>query len=276
MDAVDEEDIVIEAAAVLEGQHGDRGAFVGGSGRRTLRGNWSSRRRRRDRDLSIPLTIEPERGPTEREQHRQDRKLGPAHPLLAAIPVIPRDHQHNWQADGQADGRELLHQVGPVERVRQVPDHLQQHPCARRIGQAPLHDLAASQPGPDPLFPTLGRRVGHCRAPLGAECSGIPDFRSSSQPNTKGSQRFGPDRRRRMRRASFRALAKACSGAESQAGGSVVFPASVSAFSLAGETTEPPAIALPALDAKCPPNPRTRTASTGRRPARASSANRPR
>jgi hypothetical protein len=46
-----------------------------------------------------------------------------------------------------------------------------------------------------------------------------------------------------MRRAGFRALAKTCSGAVLQAGSSAGFPASVSAFPLAGKLAELPAIA---------------------------------
>ena len=54
--------------------------------------------------------------------------------------------------------------VRPVEGVAEVLEPLQEPPGAGDVYEAPLHDLAAAQPGPGAFGSTLRRRVGHLDA----------------------------------------------------------------------------------------------------------------
>jgi len=81
----------------------------------------------------------------EQQQRRQDRELDAAHALVAALAVVPGEHDRDRQADEQDDGRNLLQLLRPPEGVAHVGDALQQSPGPRRVGDAPLHHLAAAQ-----------------------------------------------------------------------------------------------------------------------------------
>jgi hypothetical protein len=119
------------------------------------------------------------------------------------------------------------------------------------VSQAPVHDGGCRRIGNDaassdnerqePAFEGSRIRLLLADSP----CSRMSLLRAVTLAAVVVSHDETPrDRRRCMRRARFRALAKTCSGAGSQAGGSVDLPASVSAFPLAGKSTESPAIAL--------------------------------
>ena len=81
-------------AAVLEGQHGDRRACVGGRrGRCRLHSRSCGRRR------GAALRVQPQQAAAEKQQQRQHRKLRAGDSLLAAVAVVPAEDYDDRQAD---------------------------------------------------------------------------------------------------------------------------------------------------------------------------------
>ncbi|MGQ0813076.1 MAG: hypothetical protein ACT4O1_01245 [Gemmatimonadota bacterium] len=60
-------------------------------------------------------------------------------PLFA---VVPGEDQRRNETGGEYDGRDARNRGGPVEAAAQKVDELEQRPCARRVCNGPLHELA--------------------------------------------------------------------------------------------------------------------------------------
>ena len=115
----------------------------------------------------------PEGGPAEQQEQRENRKLGGAGALLAAVTVVPGQDEDDRQTDQSREQRHLADCGGPLEGVADVLQALEESPASSDVDQSPLHHLAAAQPRPGALGSTLCRRVGHSTAPMAPECSGI-------------------------------------------------------------------------------------------------------
>ena len=59
--------------------------------------------------------VVPEGPAAEQEQQRDDRELGAADALLAAVAVVPGEDEHDGQPDQEREGGELLELLWPVE-----------------------------------------------------------------------------------------------------------------------------------------------------------------
>ena len=91
-------------AAVLERQHGDRRAGVASD---DAAGVVRCRRLRSASGGFARVLVAPEEAAAEQEQQREDRELGAADALLAAVAVVPGEDQDDGQADQQCEDREL-------------------------------------------------------------------------------------------------------------------------------------------------------------------------
>ena len=109
--------------------------------------------------------MQPDDAAAHQEEQCEDREFRGRQTLLAAIAVVPGEDQHDRQADQECKDCELAELFRPVESLADVFEALQDSPGAGGVRNSPLHHLAAAQPGPDALTPTLGRRVGHVRVP---------------------------------------------------------------------------------------------------------------
>ena len=168
--------LIVRLREVGKGQHGHGGPCIrdcGGCGRC---GRVCRRRCCVVTTFAGALVV-PERPAAEDEQQRNDRELGTADPLLAAIAVVPGDDQHDGQANQQREAGELLQLLGPVQKRADVGEALKEAPGARDVGDAPLHHLAAAQSGPGAVALPLAR-VAHALLPVATECSGIASRRS--------------------------------------------------------------------------------------------------
>ena len=69
--------------------------------------------------------------------------------LLAAVAVVPGEHQDDRQADQECEECDLPELCRPVEGLADVLQALQESPGGGDVDKSPLHDLAAAQRGPD-------------------------------------------------------------------------------------------------------------------------------
>ena len=155
VDAVHEEGVVLEAAAVLEGQHGDRGAGVGRCGC----GGWLSLNGLGE--VVAGSVVPPEEAAAGEKQERDDGHLRAANALLPSVAVVPSQNECNRQTNQKGETREFLQLVGPLKEPADVLEALQEPPGRGDVDQSPLHHLAPAQPRPGALGCTLCRRVGH-------------------------------------------------------------------------------------------------------------------
>ena len=69
--------------------------------------------------------------------------------LLAAVAVVPGEHQDDRQADEECEDGDLPELLRPVEGLADVLKALQEPPRGGDVDESPLHDLAAAQACPD-------------------------------------------------------------------------------------------------------------------------------
>ena len=111
------------------------------------------------------VLVAPEDSTAKQKQQREDREFGSGDALLAAVAVVPGECQGDGEADQQQERCELLQPFRPVERRDHIGQTLQQAPGTGRIGNAPLHHLAAAEALPGAVALPFRRRIGHARVP---------------------------------------------------------------------------------------------------------------
>ena len=115
------------------------------SQRGSRRWRWRGSRSR----LACALVV-PERPAAEQQEQREDRKLGCSraadHGRRGTTPGPARS-----QPDDEREHCDLPYLLGPVERLADVLEPLQESPGGGDVYNSPLGDLAAAQPGPGAL-----------------------------------------------------------------------------------------------------------------------------
>ena len=99
---------------------------------------------RRGGSLVCALVV-PERPAAEQQEQREDRELGGADALLAAVAVVPGEDQDDRQADQERERRESAEPARGQLNVSLTYSSPCRNPHAAATYDSPLDDLAAAQ-----------------------------------------------------------------------------------------------------------------------------------
>ena len=106
------------------------------------------------------------------------------HALVAALAVIPGEHERDDESDRGRDDQSARDPVRPTETLAHEIEHLDQRKRRSEIGERPLHDLA--------LLESLDESSTHGPRRWSSECIAAIGAAPASMPRALEYQECGP------------------------------------------------------------------------------------